>query len=143
MFPGSSYWSPPLLSALLKPEHRVYEGSRKVFVVDDEALIADSVTQILSQSGFAATAFYVGSDAIEQAQVECPDIVVSDVLMPELNGVQLAIAIRSYCPGARIILFSGQAATVDLLREAERDGYSFELLPKPIHPTQLLRVLSS
>lgn len=124
-------------------ERRQEELGRRVFVVDDEVLIADSVAQILTRNGFEATAFYGGQEAIEQAQVECPDVVVSDVLMPELNGVQLAIAIRSFCPAARIILFSGQAATMDLLRDAEKEGYSFELLPKPIHPKQLLRALTS
>jgi CheY-like chemotaxis protein len=117
--------------------------ARTVFIVDDEVLVANSVAQILERNGFAATAFYAGHDAIEQAQVQCPDVLVSDVVMPEINGVQLAIAVRHRCPVTRIILFSGQAATADLLREAEQDGYFFELLPKPIHPRQLLKALSS
>lgn len=116
---------------------------RKVFVVDDELLIADSVAEILIRNGYAAKAFYDADEAIECARTECPDVLVSDVLMPEINGVQLAIAIRALCPSTRIILFSGQAATVDILKEAEKQGYSFELLPKPIHPTDLLRSLSS
>jgi CheY-like chemotaxis protein len=119
------------------------EQARSVFVVDDELLIADSVAEILRNSGYAATAFYDGHDAIEEAQKRCPDIVVSDVLMPEINGIQMAIAIRSHCPATRIILFSGQAATVELLRDAERNGNFFELLPKPIHPRQLLKALTS
>ena len=129
------------LSAPAEFDERTIGEARTVFVVDDEALIADSVTQILTQSGFIATAFYTASEAIERAQVECPDILVSDVLMPELNGVGLGIVIRARCPNTRIILFSGQAATVHLLSDAEREGHSFELLPKPIHPRELLKAL--
>lgn len=65
----------------------------------------------------------------------------SDVLMPGLNGIQLAIAIRARCPGTRIVLFSGHAATSDLLREADQSGHSFEPLSKAIHPSQLLKAL--
>jgi DNA-binding NtrC family response regulator len=119
------------------------EPAHRVFVVDDEVLIADSVAQILRRNGFAASAFYHAQDALDEARVQCPHTLVSDVLMPDLNGVQLAIAMRSHCPATRIILFSGQAATVDLLREAEQEGYFFELLAKPIHPRQLLKALVS
>lgn len=116
---------------------------RRVLVVDDEALIADSVAAILIRHGFEAIACYSAKSAIGLTREFCPHIIVSDVLMPELNGVELAIAVQTHCPDTRIVLFSGQAATADILRKAYADGFSFELLPKPIHPTQLLKVLSA
>jgi CheY-like chemotaxis protein len=61
--------------------------------------------------------------------------------MPQIDGVEAAIAIRQHCPETRIILFSGQAATVEILTRAREHGHSFELLPKPIHPTQLIKHL--
>jgi CheY-like chemotaxis protein len=113
----------------------------RILVVDDEALIADTIVQILNRNGFIAEAAYSGAEAIEIAQRNCPDLLLSDVLMPQLDGVEAAIAIRDICPDTRIVLFSGQAATVEILERAKKRGHTFELLPKPIHPTQLIKHL--
>lgn len=113
----------------------------KVIVVDDEDLIADSVAEILNEHGYDAVAAYNGDMAIDLANEHCPDILVSDVLMPGRNGVQTALAIRGICPKVRILLFSGQAGTLDILKRARSEGHDFELLPKPIHPEQLLKKL--
>jgi DNA-binding NtrC family response regulator len=114
---------------------------KRVLVVDDEDLIADSLAEILNRNGFVATAKYSGKAAIQHIEEVCPDIVVSDVVMPDCNGVQLAKSIQMHCPGTRIVLFSGNAVTPNLIDRASDDGYFFELLPKPIHPVQLLKAL--
>ena len=72
----------------------------------------------------------------------CPDIVLTDVLMPDMDGVETAIRIRDACPKTRILLFSGQAATSDLLERAKSKGHQFELLPKPLHPTRLIAAIN-
>jgi CheY-like chemotaxis protein len=113
----------------------------RILVVDDEALIADTIVQILNRNGFIAEAAYSGAEAIEIARRSCPDLLLSDVLMPHIDGVEAAIAIRDLCPDTRIVLFSGQAATVEILERAKERGHTFELLPKPIHPTQLIKHL--
>lgn len=115
----------------------------RVLVVDDELLIADSVAEILKGNGFDCIAVYSGESAIETAKAYCPDILLSDVLMPHINGVEAAIAIHDACPEARILLFSGQAATADILLNARQRGFAFELLPKPIHPQQLIKTLKA
>ncbi len=120
-----------------------YGERQTVLVVDDECRIADSVVEILNRNGFDAIAKYSGKAAMEYAEQGCPDIIVSDVMMPECNGVELAMAIRSRCPDTRILLFSGNAATSNLLDHASQDGHSFELLPKPVHPVQLLNALTN
>ncbi len=116
---------------------------RRVLVVDDESLIADSVAMILNRNGYEAVAKYNGTDALQAIQERCPDIIVSDVVMPDFNGIQLAKAIRTLCPSARIVLFSGNVDTASLLDDASLEGYFFEILAKPIHPTQLLKALRS
>jgi len=113
----------------------------RILVVDDEKVIADTIVQILNRNGFIAEAAYGGEEAIEKARRHCPELVLSDVLMPQVDGVEAAIAIREHCPEARIILFSGQSATVEILARARDRGHTFELLPKPIHPTQLIKYL--
>lgn len=115
----------------------------RILVVDDEALIADTIVQILNRNGFIAEAAYSGEQAIERAKHHCPELVLSDVLMPNVDGVEAAIEISKMCPETRIVLFSGQAATVEILARAKERGFTFELLPKPIHPTQLIEHLRS
>jgi CheY-like chemotaxis protein len=70
-----------------------------------------------------------------------PDIVLSDVIMPGMNGIDTGIQIRQLVPHCRIVLFSGQAATVDLLENARQQGHVFDILAKPIKPEQLVAAI--
>ena len=90
----------------------------KVLVVDDERVIADTLSMILNQSGFESRAVYSGEGALEMAQAFEPDMLISDVIMADLNGIDAAIRIRGLLPSIKILLFSGQAATADLLEKA-------------------------
>jgi CheY-like chemotaxis protein len=114
---------------------------QKVLVADDEKVIADTLAQILTQSGFEAQAVYGGVDAVEQAKSMVPDLVISDVIMPDMTGIEAAIKIRAMLPKTKILLFSGQAATADLLEDARKQGHEFEILAKPVHPQDLLAKL--
>ncbi|HMG85704.1 MAG TPA: response regulator [Terracidiphilus sp.] len=115
----------------------------KVLVVDDERVIADTLAMILNQSGFQARAVYSGETALETASSYEPDMLIADVIMADLNGIDAAIQIRALLPRIKILLFSGQAATADLLEKARSQGYEFEILAKPVHPQDLLTRLRS
>jgi DNA-binding response OmpR family regulator len=115
----------------------------KVLVADDERVIADTLAIILNQSGFEATAVYTGEKAVEIAKTLRPDMLISDVIMTDLNGIDAAIRIREILPSCKILLFSGQAATADLLDRARGQGHEFEILAKPVHPQDLLARLRS
>jgi CheY-like chemotaxis protein len=115
----------------------------KVLVVDDEKVIADTLAMILNQSGFSAQAVYSGTAAVKYARDTQPDLLISDVIMPDMNGIDAAIQIRSFLPKCKILLFSGQAATADLLETARQQGHEFEILAKPVHPEDFLAKLKS
>jgi CheY-like chemotaxis protein len=115
----------------------------KVLVVDDERVIADTLAMILSQSGFDAQPVYSGERAVELARQWQPEMLISDVIMADLNGIDAAIRIRELLPKIKILLFSGQAATADLLEKAHARGYDFDILAKPVHPQDLLTRLRS
>ena len=115
----------------------------KVLVADDERVIADTLATILNQSGFEARAVYTGERALELAPEFQPEMLISDVIMADLNGIDAAIRIREILPRIKILLFSGQAATADLLEKARDQGYDFEILAKPVHPQDLLNKLRS
>jgi DNA-binding response OmpR family regulator len=120
-----------------------FQGNgQRILVIDDETSIADSLAEILTDYGYDAVAFYDGHAAIAATQKMCPDLVLCDVVMPRLNGVDTVLAIRELCSTARIFLFSGQATTTDILEKARAQGHLFEVLPKPIHPDELLKKLA-
>jgi CheY-like chemotaxis protein len=110
-------------------------------VVDDERVIADTLATILNQNGFEASAVYTGTAAVDSARSSHPDLVISDVIMQDMNGIEAAIRIRQMLPACKILLFSGQAATADLLEKARAQGHQFEILAKPVHPQDLLAKL--
>ena len=110
----------------------------RVYIVDDEWIIAETLATILNRNGFHAHAFHSPNRALVRALDQPPDILLTDVMMPDLSGIDLAISLRRANSNCRILLFSGQAGALDLLCDARRRGYDFELLQKPLHPMQLL-----
>ncbi|HET9184461.1 MAG TPA: response regulator [Candidatus Angelobacter sp.] len=114
----------------------------KILVVDDEPVIADTLVNILNGEGHDALAVSDGVSAVKWAEMMRPDAIVTDVIMPGMNGIETAKAIMKLLPNCRIILFSGQAASTDLLAKAREEGYSFEVLAKPINPEALVARLN-
>jgi CheY-like chemotaxis protein len=117
----------------------------KILIVDDEAPIVESLAEILESAGYQVTTATSGGEAINKAKQVTPEILLSDVLMPAMNGFELALQIKESFPSCRLLLFSGQASTAQLAQQAiqsfSRKGYRFELLPKPLHPDALLKKL--
>lgn len=117
-------------------------GSKpRVLVADDEQVIANTLAIILNQAGFEARAVYSGEKAIDALDAFMPDMLISDVIMTGMTGIEAAIQTRQKLPNCKILLFSGQAATADLLERARAQGHEFEILAKPVHPTDLLAKL--
>ncbi len=110
----------------------------RVLIVDDEKNIADTLALIFKIKGHESMAVYSAESAVETIESFEPDLVLSDVIMGNMTGVDLAIYLSKARPDCKIILFSGQIATADLLREASRKGHEFRLLDKPLHPQELL-----
>ena len=89
-------------------------------------------------SGYEARAFYNAQSALGGIEADCPELVISDVVMPGMSGVDMAVLIKERHPECKVLLFSGNAAMVDMLASARRQGHDFELLTKPVHPADLL-----
>ena len=67
-----------------------------------------------------------------------PDLIVSDVMMPGMSGVALAVHVRKSHPGIKFLLISGHAGTQDLVEAARSDGFFLDLMAKPVLPEELL-----
>jgi CheY-like chemotaxis protein len=135
-----------VLKAIAAEEQKSTDPSRRlrkptILVVDDQQMIANTTTMVLNQSGFRAECAYNGQSALEMALNLKPDYLLTDIVMPGITGVDLAIGVRNQLPGTVIVLISGQAGIIDLLRQARDGGYEFNLLAKPIHPEKLLEYL--
>jgi len=116
------------------PEKKV-----KVMIVDDERSIADTTARLLGVFGYECFAVYNPADALACADSFTPDVVLSDVIMDGMNGVELCLEIKKILPKSRILLFSGHVPTAHaLMQDAGKRGYNFELLAKPLRPEDLV-----
>jgi DNA-binding NtrC family response regulator len=113
-----------------------------VLIVDDEKVIADTLSIILTRAGFITMTAYDGETALRIANAITPALLISDVVMPGITGVELAIMLTQSIPDLKVLLFSGQASTVDLLEKARHGGHHFTALTKPVHPTDMLKRVS-
>jgi DNA-binding NtrC family response regulator len=114
----------------------------KVLIVDDEAAIADTLAMIFKSQRYEVLVAYSAEEAIETIAEWQPDLAILDVVLPNMNGIDLAITTKVNYPSCRVLLFSGNSNTGQLLEEAARKGYTFEILAKPVHPELMLETAS-
>jgi CheY-like chemotaxis protein len=108
-------------------------------VVDDEHALADTLALILERAGYKSKATYSAEEALAAVANQLPDLIISDVMMPVMNGVDFAAQICKLHPGIKILLISGHAGTKDLVEAARSGcGRSLDLLTKPVLPEDLL-----
>lgn len=129
----------------LEPGFRIpmQKTSRRILIVDDEKAISDTLVLIFKSQHYEARAVYSAEGAIETLAEWRPDLAILDVILPEMNGIDLAIVIKANYPYCHVLLFSGHANTTMLLEEAGRKGHQFEVLAKPVHPNVMLERASA
>jgi len=128
---------------LKKGSEAVTTMGAKILVVDDEPSLADTLAAIFQRAGYTAAAVYSGEEALAFVAAHQPSLVVTDVIMAGMDGIALAKIIQTSCPSCRVLLFSGNADTQELLEAAQQEGHSFEVLAKPITPPQILAKVAS
>jgi DNA-binding NtrC family response regulator len=141
---ADQYPRPPLAFQISESEAKSASKTQaKVLIVDDERLLADTTAAILRRAGFNTKTAYEGFAALEVMASFRPELVLTDIMMPGMNGLELAIAITKIYPSTKILLFSGQAGISDILEESKDKGFEFPLLAKPVHPNKLVEGLNS
>lgn len=110
-----------------------------VIVVDDEASIRTAVEQWLSLSGFEVQLFSRAEDCLAQLPKNFPGVILSDVRMPGISGLELLAQVQRLDPDLPIILLTGHG-DVPMAVEAMRDG-AYDFLEKPFSPDTLLSSL--
>lgn len=117
----------------------------KVLVIDDEHIVAETLAIVFSNEGYETRAVRSAEAALAllETQEWIPQFVLIDVHLPGKNGIDFATTLHARYPEIPFLLFSGRAETAELLEENTKQGRSFDILAKPIHPTVLLGLVSS
>src|SRR5690348_14208449 len=102
-----------------------------VLIVDDEAAITETLSLILERHGYRVRIARRGEEAVEQARASAPDVLVCDIIMPGITGIEAALRVRALCPDCRVILISGAMMSTELLERARAEGNLFDVLAKP------------
>ncbi|HVZ19178.1 MAG TPA: response regulator [Terriglobales bacterium] len=114
----------------------------KILVVEDEAVILQTLQLILQQHGYEARVAHDAQEAFAIAPGFKPDILLCDIHLPDVDGIRVALRIKREVPFCRVVLLSGEITSAELLEQARAKGQYFEVLAKPTDPQQLLRVLA-
>jgi len=121
----------------------IHKPTRRILIVDDEMAIADTLALIFKTQHYESRVAYSAERAIEILAEWRPDLAILDVILPSMNGIDLAIVIKANYAACHVLLFSGHANTAMLLEEAGKKGHQFEVLAKPVHPTLMLERASA
>lgn len=113
----------------------------KILVIEDERLLADSVARLLRGKGFFVEVAYDGESGWEYAELGIYDLLIMDVMMPKLNGLELAKRIRRHRIGVPILMLTAKGSTEDRIQglNAGADYY----LPKPFDSRELLACVNA
>ena len=113
-------------------------GRRRVLVVDDDRSIADSLALVLRCAGHDALAAYSAEDAVFILPDFLPDVVIADVIMGPIDGIDLAIYVAKLYPNCCVLLSSGDLRSNKLIAKSIEQGYRFPLLAKPVLPQEFI-----
>jgi DNA-binding NtrC family response regulator len=114
-------------------------GAPNVLIIDDEAGILDSLRILLKNEGFTPHVALGGKQGLDQIQSLSPDIVLSDVRMPTVSGLEVLAAARQKDPDTPVILMTAQA-TLQSAMQAVNEG-AFYYIQKPFRNDELVAIL--
>lgn len=115
--------------------------SARVLVVDDSGLARRSVRLILERAGYEVTDAVDGLSALERYALEKPDLVVLDLVMKGMYGLDVLTKLRQFDPDARVIVLSADIQTPS--REAARAAGALTFLTKPLDEAELLAAVQA
>jgi len=114
-----------------------------ILVIDDDAIVRRTLQEILESEGFQVTSAENGRQGIAAFDRRRPDLVITDIIMPDQEGIETIIHLRKVWPQGPIIAISGggRIGNVDFLQMAERIGAD-AILSKPFEPEELLALVT-
>ena len=113
----------------------------KILIIEDEVLLADSLKTLLESKGFEAEAVYDGESGAAYAELGVYDLLILDVMMPGLNGYQVARQVRARRCGAPILMLTAKSDVLDRV-EGLNSGADY-YLTKPFDTRELLACVNA
>lgn len=110
-----------------------------LMILDDDNAVRHTWTIIFRQQGYEVVPVDRGEAAIEAARERAPDLLLADIHLPDMSGIEAARRVRKIAPACQILLISGDGGSSAAVDEARAQGNSFEVLSKPISPPELIR----
>jgi len=112
---------------------------KKILVIEDNAIVRNTMMRILQAAGYDVVTANDGLEGVALFRQETPDLVISDIIMPQQEGIATIRQILAESPGTKIIAISGggRIGNTDFLQIARKMG-AVDALPKPFDPDDLL-----
>jgi len=118
-------------------------ADRPMVLVVDEPAVADTVAEILNRNGYAAIASYDAKDALETALLMPPELVIADVELAGMSGIEVANVVTEHLPDCKVLLLSGPDGAGERQRLAEGALRGVGLIDRPIQSAELLKQVSA
>lgn len=115
------------------------QEKKRVLIVDDDKDIVSIVKAILSGRGWDIEAAYSGQEALEAVTSQKPDIILLDIMMPEMNGIEVLKRLKKIDADARIIMITAFGDVESYLDSMELGAY--EYINKPFETDELLEMI--
>lgn len=113
----------------------------KILIVDDDEGVLVALDKLLASKGFITKALLDSRDAVRSARTFQPDVVITDLAMPDMNGWELAKEMRQICPATKIIMTT---AFMDTLSDVEMKQTSVDvIMQKPVNIQELMNTIMS
>lgn len=113
----------------------------KILVIEDEKLLADSICELLESKGFETEAVYDGKNGTEYAELGIYDLMILDVMMPEMDGYEVARRVRADRCGIPILMLTARSGIEDKI-EGLNSGADY-YLTKPFDSRELLACINA
>lgn len=115
------------------------EEKTKVMVLDDEPIAVKTLQRILDKAGYQVEAFEDPRLALARLEENCFDVVVTDVVMGDIDGIQVLNKVREVCPQARVVIITAYAM-MEMARKAMEKG-AFDFVAKPFDAQAIREVV--
>jgi DNA-binding NtrC family response regulator len=121
-------------------EQAIHNGSM-ILVADDDENLCQTLKDILSQKGYRVSVALDSTSAIEKVKTCAFDIMLLDMKLPPLNGLEVYLEIRRFCSGMVVVIITGFLTEIEKMVEMTRKAGAYALLEKPIDINTLLSLL--
>lgn len=113
---------------------------KRILIIDDDATARRTLERFLTREGFSVTTAPDGNQGLLAAQVDQPDVILSDIYMPGMSGLELQAKVQEFAPHVAVLLMTGQDDMPTTVRAMQQGAYDY--LTKPIDLERLKKILT-